>query len=57
MIFKEHKTNIQQILRLIPDELLSKLALNTKVESPPFSSKYVDNLQSVYSASLSEASR
>lgn len=32
MIFKEHKTNIQQILRLIPDELLSKLALNTKVD-------------------------
>jgi hypothetical protein len=32
MIFKEHKTNIQQILRLIPDKLLSKLALNTKVD-------------------------
>lgn len=32
MIFKDHKTNIQQILRLIPDELLSKLALNTKVD-------------------------
>jgi transposase len=32
MIFKEHKTNIQQILRLIPDNLLSKLALNTKVD-------------------------
>ena len=32
MIFKEHKTNIQQILRIIPDELLSKLALNTKVD-------------------------
>jgi transposase len=32
MIFKEHKANIQQILRLIPDELLSKLALNTKVD-------------------------
>jgi len=32
MIFKEHKTNIQQILRLIPDNLLSKLALSTKVD-------------------------
>jgi hypothetical protein len=32
MIFKEHKTNIQQILRIIPDKLLSKLALNTKVD-------------------------
>ena len=32
MIFKEHKTNIQQILRLIPDGLLSKLAINTKVD-------------------------
>lgn len=32
MIFKEHKTNIQQILRLIPDNLLSKLAINSKVD-------------------------
>jgi len=32
MIFKEYKTNIQKILRLIPDELLSKLALNTKID-------------------------
>lgn len=31
MIFKDHKTNIQQILRLIPDNLLSELALGTKV--------------------------
>ncbi len=32
MIFKEHKTNIQQILRIIPDGLLSRLALSSKVD-------------------------
>ena len=32
MIFKEHKTNIQQILRIIPDGLLSRLAINSKVD-------------------------
>lgn len=32
MIFKEHKTNIQQILRLIPNTLLSQLAINSKVD-------------------------
>lgn len=32
MVFKEHRTNIQHILRLIPDNLLSKLAINSKVD-------------------------
>jgi hypothetical protein len=31
MIFKDHKLSLQQIFQLIPADLLSKLALSTKV--------------------------
>lgn len=32
MIFKEHKVTVQQVVSLIPDDLLSTLAINTKVD-------------------------
>lgn len=32
MFFKDHKVNIQQILSIIPDGLISRLAINTKVD-------------------------
>ena len=32
MIFKDHKVTVQQVVRLIPENLLSTLAINTKVD-------------------------
>lgn len=32
MVFKDHKVNIQQVLSLIPEGLISKLAIDTKVD-------------------------